>query len=340
MKLKKHDKNPVLSPNPKNPWESLAVCNPGAIYDNGTFSLLYRAAGDDKEHKIHFGLATSTDGFNFKRVSDKPVFSPSVDGFDAGCVEDARIIKMNGHFLVTYAFRPFPPGRYWEKPGYMPEMPYKGQEGLPLFTQDNLTMSGLLMSKDLRTFHRLGALTSPVEDDRDVILFPEKIGGRYVMLHRPQGWVGPKYGCDRASMWIAFGDDLLKWKEHQLLATSAFGWEKKKIGGSTPPLKTDKGWLVLYHGVDEKNVYRTGAMLLDLKDPRKVLFRGPDAILEPEHDYETQGVMTCGVVFPTGNVIVKDTLYVYYGGADKYIGVATAPLAEVLAYLLKHPVKS
>ncbi|MGQ0645284.1 MAG: glycosidase [Elusimicrobiota bacterium] len=333
MKLRKHDQNPILSPNPANGWESLAVCNPGAYYDGGLVRLLYRAAGDDREHKIHFGLAESPDGFRFTRVSDRPVFSPSADGYDAGCVEDARITKMGDFYHVTYAFRPFPPGRYWEKPGYMPEMPFKDVPDLPKFIRENLTMSGLLLSKDLRTFHRAGALTSPLDDDRDVILFPEKVSGRFVMLQRPQQWVGPRYGCDRPSIWIAFGDDLLNWTERRLLATSVFDWEKKKVGGSTPPLRTKAGWLVLYHGVDEKNIYRTGAMLLDLQDPRRVVARCPHPILEPEHDYETKGVMNCGVVFPTGNVVIGDTLFVYYGGADKYIGVATAPLGELVDYV-------
>src|SRR3989344_6051599 len=116
MKLTKYKGNPVLLPNPKNAWERSVVCNPGACYDKGTVYLLYRAAGTDKEHKIHFGLATSKDGFKFKRVSEEPVLSPSADGYDAGCVEDARIVKMGGYFLVTYAFRPFPPRQHWKNP--------------------------------------------------------------------------------------------------------------------------------------------------------------------------------------------------------------------------------
>ena len=86
MKLKKHKNNPILSPNEGNEWESLVTCNPGVVYDNGVYYMLYRAAGNDKEHVIRFGLATSTDGFNFKRMSSKPVFGPSLDGPDSGCV--------------------------------------------------------------------------------------------------------------------------------------------------------------------------------------------------------------------------------------------------------------
>lgn len=337
MKLKKYDKNPVLSPNPKNPWEELVVCNPGAYYDKGTVYLLYRCSGQDQEHRIHFGLATSKDGYNFTRVSDKPVLSPSVDGIDGGCIEDARITKMGDYFYVTYAFRPFPPGRYWEKPGYMPEMPYKDQKDFPKFTRENLTMSGLLLSRDLRKFIRAGTMTSPDVDDRDVILFPEKINGQFVMFHRPVDWVGKNYGCDKPSIWISFGDDPLQWKTHKLLAVPKFEWESRKIGGSTPPVKTDKGWLVLYHGVGKDNTYRTGAMMLDLKDPSRVIARKPDFILEPEHEYEKKGIMS-NVVFPTGNVVIGKDLFVYYGAGDKCIGVASAPLAELVDDVLKYPV--
>ncbi len=335
MKLKKFSGNPILLPNPKNAWESAVVCNPGVIADQGKVYMLYRAAGRDKEHKIHFGLAVSNDGFKFKRVSNKSALSPSIDGYDAGCIEDARIVKMGKHFLITYAFRPFPPGQYWKKPPkFPPEMPYLNEPLLPKFIRENLTMSGLLISKDLKSFIRAGALTDPNEDDRDVILFPEKVGGRFVMFRRPQGWVGPKYGCKKPSMWISFADDLLVWKENHLLAQSKFKWESKKIGGSTPPIKTSRGWLVLYHGVDEKNVYRTGMMMLDLKNPRKVIARCPNFIMEPEFDFETKGVMPVSVVFPTGNIVIKGQIYVYYGGGDKTIGVATAPLKDLVDYCM------
>ena len=111
MKLLRYGGNPILSPNPANEWENLVVCNPGVILDDGVFYMLYRAAGDDEKHVIRFGLATSTDGFHFQRVSDRPVFGPSADGPDSGCVEDARIVKFGDTFYVTYAYRPMAPGR-------------------------------------------------------------------------------------------------------------------------------------------------------------------------------------------------------------------------------------
>ena len=336
MILKKYENNPILSPNTKNDWESLVVCNPGVFYENGTFYMLYRAAGNDTEHVIRFGLATSNDGVNFTRVSNSPTFAPSAEGPDAGCIEDARIVKFDDFYYITYAFRPFPPGQYWNFAHDEVLTPNMG-DSAPLFLKNNIANSGLAMTKDFKTWTRLGRITQSNMDDRDVILFPEKINNKYAMLHRPKEWVGDDYGTKYPAIWIRYSDDLLVWNEPSKLLIKGIdgGWEEK-IGGSTPPLKTDKGWLVLYHGVENggKGYYRVGALLLDLNDPSHVLGRTKHWIMEPEYSYETEGPYQ-GCVFPTGNVIIGDTLYVYYGGADKYIGVATTNVNELVDYILK-----
>lgn len=157
------------------------------------------------------------------------------------------------------------------------------------------------------------------------------------MLHRPKQWVGSEYGCSQPSIWITFSDDLMVWegKSHLLMQGRPGTWEEK-IGGSTPPLKTSEGWLLIYHGVENggKGYYRVGVALLDLNDPTKILARAENFIMEPEHDYEING-MYKGCVFPTGNVIVDGTLYVYYGAADKYVGVATCKVNDLLDFLKK-----
>lgn len=335
MKLTKSTFNPILSPNPTNHWENLVVCNPGVWYENGKFYMLYRAAGDDKEHIIRFGLAVSEDGFHFERVYDEPAFGPSVDGEDAGCVEDARIVKFDDYYYVTYAFRPCAPGQYW-KFAHDEVIVRDFGENAPYFLKRNMANTALAMTKDFKKWIRLGRITQSNLDDRDVILFPEKINGKYAMLHRPKEWIGPQYGPKHPAIWLRYSDDLLVWNEpsHLLIEGVDGGWEEK-IGGSTPPLKTEKGWLVLYHGVENGGCgyYRVGAMMLDLDDPTKVLGRTKDWILEPEFSYEIDGFYK-GCVFPTGNVIVGDTLYVYYGGADKYIGVATANVDELVTFIL------
>lgn len=335
MKLKKYENNPVLSPNPSNDWENLVVCNPGVFEEDGKFYMLYRAAGDDKEHVIRFGLAESTDGYTFERVSQEPVLGPSAEGPDTGCVEDARIVKFDDYYYVTYAFRPFAPGQYWK---FEHDVVLQQDHGdhAPLFVKNNIANSALALTKDFKSWLKLGRITDSNLDDRDVILFPEKINGKYAMLHRPKEWIGDEYGTDLPAVWIRFSEDMLVWNEPStlLIAGRPGTWEEK-TGGSTPPLRTNKGWLVLYHGVENggKGYYRVGAVMLDLEDPTKVIGRTEDWIMEPEHDYEIEGYYN-GCVFPTGNMIVGDTLYVYYGGADKYIGLATCNVHELVDYTL------
>lgn len=336
MKLKRYEKNPILAPHPANNWESLVTTNPAAWYDSKRkeVMLLYRAAGNDPQHYVHLGLAVSQNGYDFVRQMKTPVFSPVPEAY-LGCIEDPRIVKIGDFFHVTFAFRPFAPGRYWEKPEQRTYNPPSLGAEFPKFLRENMSGTGLLLSADLRQFTYAGILTNPAFDDRDVIIFPEKINGQYVTLHRPMGWTGKEYGTDYPAIWIAFSDDLLGWKNLTLLAKGKYGWERK-IGGSSPPLKTERGWLVLYHAVGDDNFYRLGAMLLDLKNPQKILHRTQDCLLEPRMPYETEGLYN-GVVFPCGNVIIDDTLFVYYGGADKYVCLATCVLDELLEYLCLCP---
>lgn len=339
MKLKKYENNPILRPNPINDWESLVVCNPGVWYEDGVFYMLYRAAGDDEKHVIQLGLATSTDGFNFKRESDKPVFSPTEEGPDSGCVEDPRIVKFDDYYYVTYAFRPYPPGQYWKFDHDVVLRPKCGEHA-PVFLRENMGNTALAVTKDFRNFTRLGRITEPSLDDRDVILFPEKIDGKYAMLHRPKQYIGEKFqGVKEPSMWIKFSEDLLNWesKESHLLITGRENSWEEKIGGSTPPIRTKDGWLVLYHGVENGGLgyYRVGALLLDLKNPLKILGRTKDFIMEPETEFELNGYYN-GCVFPTGNMIIDETLYVYYGAADKYVCVATCDVNELLTFIMEN----
>lgn len=336
MRLQKYIGNPILSPCPEHPWENLVTCNPGVIYDGETFYMLYRAAGDDENHVIRFGLATSQDGIHFTRVSDQPVFCPSADGPDSGCVEDPRIVKFGDSFYFTYAYRAFAPGRYWTFPHDVVKQP-EADGFAPQAWSRNLGNTGLAMTKDFKHFRRLGRITSPILDDRDVILFPEKVGGRYVMLHRPKQFVDLANGVEYPSIWIKFSDDLLAWedKPSQLLITGRPGTWEEKVGGSTPPILTEEGWLMLYHGVADggRSHYSVGAVLLDRDDPTRVLSRLPEPILVAEEPYETGGCYD-GCVFPTGNVVKDNTLYVYYGAADQYVGLATCRLDDLLKELL------
>ncbi len=339
VKLRRFEGNPVLSPDPEHPWENFVTTNPGAWFDpkEGRVTLLYRAAGKEPEHVIHLGLAVSEDGYHFKRFKE-PVLSPSRDGLDGGCLEDPRIVKIGDYYYITYASRAFPPGEYWLHDGRCYQNPDCAEE-FPLCIKKNHTTSHLLITKDFKTFIRGGMLTSPMLDDRDVILFPEKIGGKFYMMHRPMEWCGPKYGTQNPAIWISSADDLLNFGNPALLAKAQFAWEQK-IGGNTPPIKTKYGWLTLYHAVGCDRYYRLGAMLLAIDNPRQVTHRTREWIFQPETEYETNGCYSGGgVVFPCGKVIVGDRLLVYYGAADKYVGLAECGVEELLDYLLQCPVK-
>lgn len=326
MKLKKYQKNPILLPNPENDWESLVVCNPAAWYEDATFYLLYRAAGNDDRHLIYLGLAVSEDGFNFRRVSDRPVLAPDPTDYDAGC-EDPRIVKMGKLYYITYAYRSYPPGRYWTA-GKKNYIGVTADGIVPPGLLYNFSQTALAVSTDLRNFKKLGRITAFDYDNRDVILFPETIGGKFVRLERPVT------GDDQpACIWLNYSANLMDWEVPRLLLAPKQPWETQKIGGSTPPLRTEAGWLVLYHGVAADGWYRVGALLLAPDNPEKIIARTKDFIMEPEYPYETAGFYN-GCVFPTGNVIVGDTLYVYYGGADRYCGVATCSVKELLKFLL------
>lgn len=333
MKLERFAGNPILEANPNNAWEDLCVCNPGAWAEDGTVYLLYRCAGDDVDHRIYLGLATSTDGLHFTRCFDHPVLGPSEGNYDGGCVEDPRVVKLDGIYYVTYAYRPFPPGRYWEFP--MTNQPLSPNAEIWGF-DNNITSTGLAATKDFRTFLKMGRMTKAGEDDRDVLLFPEKVGGKYVRLNRSKSWVGEKYGCVEPSIWLGYSDNLLEWPDadhSHLLMTAKEPWEAK-MGASAPPIRTDRGWFMTYHAVDDKGVYRAGAAMLDLENPHIVIGRTKTPILEPEAQYETDGL--AGAVFPTGNVVIDGKLYVYYGGADSCCCVATADFDALVDAVLNN----
>lgn len=247
------------------------------------------------------------------------------------------MVKIGEWYYITYAARPFPPGEYWKSDGQVYRPPF-ASSSFPRALRDNKTSTGLALTRDFRCWIRAGRITSPVVDDRDVILFPEKIRGRYWMLHRPLSWAGPGFETLYPAIWISSSEDLLDWQDSRLLARAEFAWEHQKIGGNTPPIRTDYGWLTLYHAVGQDRHYRLGAMLLDVDDPGIVRYRTRNWLLQPEAWYELDGLYP-GVCFPCGKVLLGDTLFVYYGGADKYVCLATCLLEELLSYLLECPVE-
>jgi predicted GH43/DUF377 family glycosyl hydrolase len=338
FQLQRFEGNPVVSPLPGSSWEGEVTTNPAAWHDedNNKVLLIYRAAGGDEEHRVHLGMAVSTDGYTFERVAGEPILSPLEGSIDDGCLEDPRVIKIDDWYYLTVATRPFPPGRYWLNEGHRAGTRQDLPDEFPAALRDNLTSTHLFLTKDFKEWIRAGRLTNPKLDDRDVIIFPERVGGKWITLHRPMQWHGDGFPNRFPAIWIARSDDLLEWKELQLLARGRYSWERK-IGANNPPLKTKAGWLQIYHGVGEDEHYRLGALLLDLDDPTIVTHRTPEPIYEPVADYETAGIYD-GVCFPCGHVVLGGTYFLYYGAGDVHCCLATTPLEDLLSHLAANPV--
>ena len=156
------------------------------------------------------------------------------------------------------------------------------------------------------------------------------------MLRRPMKWYGEEYGCTGPAMWLSYSDDLSEWSKPELIAGPENDWEGGKIGAAAPPLRTEAGWLTLFHGVDELDVYRVGVMLLDIDAPTKVIARDPQFIMEPETYCEKVGLIIPNTIFPTGNVVKDDTMYIYYGCTDTCISAATVPVPEIIDHVMQY----
>lgn len=350
----RHPENPIIVPG-LYPWRQAATFNPGVLLDDdGRFYLYERAAEGFRPFYCYIGMMESDDGVHFTHTKTEPVFTPEMAGSALGSVQDPRVCKMDGRYYMTFAYRPYawssyptgigvPESRESEFPGIeLPPAPVaeKGSANVSGGRSDNMTRSGIAVSDDRIHWSLLSWVSPTTMDDRDVILFPEKINGRYCVLRRPLQYVGEKYGTTGAAMWLSYSDDLHHWTEPELVAKAEYEWEDNRIGGSTPPIKTDAGWLVFYHGVHTEDKatkrvnYRMGALLLDLEDPTKILARNKTPLMEPTEYYEKFGSYIPNVIFPTANVVKDGTIYLYYGVCDTAIALATANLDDVLAFVL------
>ena len=294
IKLERLFEHPILTPNPDNPWEAGAVFNCASVYKDNLVHLIYRAtditsAGSKGQYINCLGYAVSRDGVNFERFN-QPVLSNDVEQETRG-PEDPRIVEIDGIYHMLYT-------------GFGGRFP--GDYRISHAT-----------STDLTSWTRQGVVLD--EPNKDASLFPEKINGLYVLLHRRPPHI-----------WMAISEDLREWHDHKILmrALPEPEWESEKIGIAGPPLKIDEGWLLIYHGVSSLRWYRLGAALLDLDDPFHVIARQVEPILEPSLEWEVHGHVP-NVVFSCGQIIIDDVLYVYYGAADTVIGVAKTDLQNI-----------
>jgi len=239
------------------------------------------------------GYAVSSDGVHFNRMQ-QPVFSPH-DEWDELGVEDPRVTYLpdERRYIMAYTA-------------------YSSRGITPYFAE----------SKNLITWKR----TAPLEvgmKNKDHVLFPCKVKDRYVTFYRRVPNIG-----------LAFSKYLKSWEDFQpLLAPRPGKWDCKCIGAAGVPIQTEQGWLCIYHGYDDENVYRLGSFLLDMDDPSKILARAEGFLIEPQEPWEKKGDVP-NVIFSTANPVVDGKVYVYYGGADRVIGLATCSLEELLDFTL------
>ncbi|MEK7471454.1 MAG: hypothetical protein AAB623_02285 [Patescibacteria group bacterium] len=309
--FKRYAKNPIISRNETHPWEAKATFNPAALRIKDTTHILYRALSDDNTSSI--GYASTKDGFSIDERSMEPVYIPREDfelkkitGGNSGC-EDPRLTKVGKNIYMCYtAFDGIGPARV----------------AITSITEKNFLQKNWQWEKPI-------LITPRGFDDKDTCIFPEKTNGKYFILHR----VGNEI-CGDYLKSLNFKTETIR-KCIRIMGPRINKWDNAKIGISAPPIKTKYGWLLFYHGISKKsNTYRIGAALLDLKDPTTVLSRTSDPIFEPEESYEKVGIVN-NVVFPCGMVEKDGLLYIYYGGADTVVGVATIELSIVLKVLTR-----
>ncbi len=307
IKLQRAEENPIIKPIKDHPWESKATFNPGALYLRGKVHIMYRAMSEDNTST--FGYATSEDGVHIDYRSPEPVYTPRVEfeqkgvpGGNSGC-EDPRLTRIDDRIYMFYTA-------------------YNGKN------PPRVAVTYILVRDFLRQewkWSRPALITPPQYDNKDAFLFPELCNEKYICVHRLGDCIDYDFCANldarlKSNVWL---------DEHRWIEPRKGWWDSVKVGAAGPPFRTKEGWIMLYHGVSNDGVYRVGAVLLDLNNPVKVLARTSYPIFEPETHYEREGQVS-KVVFPCGNVVLGDKLYVYYGGGDSVVGVATVKVRDLI----------
>jgi predicted GH43/DUF377 family glycosyl hydrolase len=324
--LKKHHQNPIIAPNPENKWENRATFNSAALFEDGKVHFIYRALGESDLSVL--GYATSKDGLTIDERSDEPIYIPRepfetpgghafktfaehfASGGGYGGIEDPRITKVEDKIFMTYvAFDGANPPRV-------------ALTSIPI---DNF------LNREWSKWEKPKLISAPGMVNKSAVVFPEKINGKYVVLHR----VYPNILVDELDD-LNFEDDKYL-TGHYFIPPRRKHWDSKKVGAGAPPMKTKDGWLLIYQsvGYQDPGRYKIGAMVLDKDNPTKVLYRTNNPILSPEESYENGG-FKAGVVYPCGAVIKENKLFVYYGGGDTFVNAAEADLDKFLYQMKNH----
>lgn len=308
LPLQRAPNNPLLLPEKEHPWESRYVLNAAAVRLHGKVYILYRAFGEDEISRI--GLAVS-DGYRILERLAQPIFTPANENEKRGC-EDPRVVVINGELIMLYT-------------AYDGQVAQIAAASIPVEDFVNYRFD---------KWQRIGFAFNGIWD-KDAILFPERINGKYVIYHRIE-----------PSVWVSYLDELVfpaPKENHAIIfgPRSGYMWDSLKIGAGTQPIKTEFGWLMIYHGVDRKLVYRLGVILVDYQNPERLLYRSPNPILSPEiqcelgsegHCWVPNVVFTCGAVPAEDKEILgaDDELLVYYGAADTYVCLASARVGDLI----------
>ena len=304
MKLNRFKGNPILKPEKTHYWEK-HVYNPAAILLEDRIHIIYRAMGRDRVSRL--GYASTRDGLHIDERLDEPIFvprgefeEPMVKFYNSG-VEDPRVVRIGNRIYMTYAAVN---GRV----SYIALASIKVRDFL-----------------NKRWKWKRHGILFPRCDGRNAVLFPKKIRNRFVLY--------PRF---KPNIYISYSRDLKRWSEPRLIMEPRKDkWDELKIGAGAPPVLTEKGWLMIYHGVQvtrRGRIYRAGIVLIDSENPEKILWRSEEPVLEPVKRYEKIGQVN-NVVFPCGAVVKEGEIFVYYGGADNVVCVATANLSRLLQAL-------
>ena len=247
----------------------------------------------------HLRLVCSDDGVHFREPEGFPTRIFGHGSLETFGIEDCRVSQVGEEYYLTYSQ-----------------------------VSENGVGVGLMQTRDWRHFTRSGMIFPPT--NKDCAIFEETIDDKYYCLHRPSGnGLGGNY------IWISSSPDLLHWGEHQCILTTREGWwDSERVGAGAAPIKTPEGWLEIYHGADNNHRYCLGAVLLDLKDPSRVIARSHDPLMEPQMQYECKGFFG-NVIFTNGHLVEGDEITVYYGASDEVICGATFSIESILDELLR-----
>lgn len=336
----------LLSPT-DNGFENNGVFNPGVYQEGEELHIFYRAVEEGNFSTL--GYAKTKGPLNLTERLEQPYLTCEHE-YEKQGVEDARIVKIEDTFYLTYtaydgvnamgALATSKDLKHFEKKGIITPPVNYSQYGHYMKCCDQ----GGLNPKYYKYFN-LFAEIGLVEDskrflrDKDVVLFPRKINGKFAMLHRIWPGIQIVYFNDWSDLVPAFWEDYLINLIDHIVMDPKYDFEVNYIGGGCPPIETDDGWLIIYHGVEETvkgKVYHAAAALLHLERPELEISRLVKPLFSPTKPWEKEGVVD-NIVFPTGTALFGDKLYIYYGAADKHLAVASLNIKKLLQELKKQP---